>query len=309
MAAVVAMSAMTLAGPRVEDEQMTLAVARRVVVAGGHQHDPALRTRLRDHRLAERVPDVVRDARGRRCVGELPQHLASRLALSLARGRIGDVERIEARAAGGQPAHQDGVPVRTAAERCGAVEVDIPHGRGAVHGELVRVQRIGERIQPRIDDARHVRPQLVAVAGVEGVQHAVVGALVDGLLARGDAAGEGVVAGVGVGGDGACDEHRFGGDDVAEQVAARAVGAALQGAIAAQAVDHGIGVGLGRGVEQRLVAPRRSSRAGTGCRAGAAVGDDLAVGRVATRGELCRAPPRAAPPGVMSTWPVLTFTG
>ncbi|EXI73979.1 MAG: hypothetical protein AW07_02117 [Candidatus Accumulibacter sp. SK-11] len=156
---------------RPEDEQVTAAVTRRdVVVSRGDDDHPGAVLELGDHRVAVAVAEVV--------VGEFPE--------ALRRCRVGDVERVVAAAAVVEAADENRLPYRWQRSGCRSeaiADADVAGHRRAIDGELMHVLRtivlVGELEQAREDRARDVGPRLFAGAGVEGVQHAVVGSGID----------------------------------------------------------------------------------------------------------------------------------
>ena len=192
-----------LAGARggVRIEHVEVAFAAGIVVAGGDEHDPAVRVRLDQRRGVVDIAQVR--------VGELPEHLSGSGGFGVRRhhrrrrrDRRRDVEREDGAAAGAEPAHQDRAPVVARLRRRGRVgvrEIDVPYPRRRVDVELVRIERdaaAAERERAelerggrcvggvvRIAAAEHrlrdVGPRLLAAIGRvvdDRVQHSVVAA-------------------------------------------------------------------------------------------------------------------------------------
>src|SRR6185503_3646209 len=130
---------------------------------------------------------------------------------------LGDVESVVAAAALAQPGHRHGAPPAFLGNGEGGavavvdrVDVDVAGVDRPVHREVVDAA-LGDDVDRLHHRARHEGEQLVAgavvvtaggvaeLAGVEGVQHAVVAAHVDDLPAHGLAGGEAAVAAVEVG--------------------------------------------------------------------------------------------------------------
>ena len=152
----------------------------RIVVAVADDRGPLAVRHLGDDGGAERVAQV-----GIVVVGELPQDDLRGIGLAVDR-RIGDVEGVQALAAGVQAADEHCIPAARAAPSRGRIDEGVRRRRVAVHQIQVRagvvVRLTGELGEVAVDRARHVGEQLGAGCdgrGVERVQHAVVRSDID----------------------------------------------------------------------------------------------------------------------------------
>ena len=155
-----------------------IAIRRMVVHTAGHHCKVAVVGRgaagcdvqLQDLRPADDVAhvDIVP-------VGEFPQDLVVAGATGKG-GRVGHVERIDTLTTTACAAHQHGAPVR----RTGGTQVGLVHHRRGIDVASVRVCRRGQLLQIRNHPARDVGKQLGTRVGIEGMEHAVVGADVEG---------------------------------------------------------------------------------------------------------------------------------
>ena len=141
----------------------------QAVVAVGRQHRPLAAVQAGDDRARQGMAEACERAGA---AFDLPEQL--RLL------RVGDVQGEERAAAGAEAADQHGAP--------GAVEEHVFGDQGAVHQvAMLRngVARIGQPVHAGQGGTGHEGEDLFAGLGVEGVQHAVVGADVDHAAPRG----------------------------------------------------------------------------------------------------------------------------
>ena len=239
----------------------TVANVGAVVVARGNQGNPA-RSGLDEERLTKGIAHIERCSRAldscSDAIGELPQDLARDRCFAR-RTRCRHVKCEIATTALSKPANQNGVPIGTAEINvcCCGCAIDIVFVAEAyLQTQIVQVGH---------DQVGHIGPRLGPGSGVESVQHAIVGALVEHSGTAGVGRLEGAVPRIHVVGLGHIHHHSLAVDDVAQQVPPRAVACRFARPIATQIGQHCSAVGeRRRRTKQGFL--RRAQLGGGGCR-------------------------------------------